>query len=294
MDTLTAAPLNVVQFRTGSLRETTEAKISEFIRSKRNENTRKTYEHTLNEFFSFSRREFDEVEAGDIVEYTVYLEGRYKANTAVKKFAAVSSFFSYLVKTNAIGYNPTLAVRKPKPQPTIQDRIIDRETMLKLIWKTEETGTTEESFILKMLYYGAFRSFELLALRWEDTAIIGDNKARFFVRNGKGDKSRHVPIPLDKIPEFEELKKESGYLFTTKKGKPYQRTQLHRIIKRCCKRAGVNDDVSAHWLRHCHITHALDNGANIGVVSKIAGHSSFKVTSNYFHLLDDKTSADYL
>jgi Phage integrase family len=35
-------------------------------------------------------------------------------------------------------------------------------------------------------------------------------------------------------------------------------SQVHRGVKKAAARAGLSTDVSAHWLRHAHVSHALD------------------------------------
>ncbi|MEG3960514.1 tyrosine-type recombinase/integrase, partial [Microcoleus sp. herbarium2] len=44
--------------------------------------------------------------------------------------------------------------------------------------------------------------------------------------------------------------------------------RLHRVsvthlVKEAAKRAGISEKTSAHWLRHCYASHALNRGAPI-------------------------------
>jgi site-specific recombinase XerD len=41
---------------------------------------------------------------------------------------------------------------------------------------------------------------------------------------------------------------------------------------------------SVHTLRHTFISHLVMNGADLGVVQKLAGHSSIATTMRYSHL----------
>jgi integrase/recombinase XerD len=50
----------------------------------------------------------------------------------------------------------------------------------------------------------------------------------------------------------------------------------------------------AHWLRHAHASHALDNKAPISLVQQTLGHGSLKTTSIYAHAKPGDTSALYL
>jgi integrase len=40
---------------------------------------------------------------------------------------------------------------------------------------------------------------------------------------------------------------------------------VHRMIKRACKRADIDERASAHWLRHSHASHSLEAGCNFSV-----------------------------
>ena len=49
--------------------------------------------------------------------------------------------------------------------------------------------------------------------------------------------------------------------------------QVNRIVLDAAKRAGIDGNVSAHWLRHSNATHALKNGASLPVVQASLGHA---------------------
>jgi hypothetical protein len=67
------------------------------------------------------------------------------------------------------------------------------------------------------------------------------------------------------------------------------RTTIIDIVRAAAKRAGVPDfdKVSPHWLRHCHASHALDNGATLPEIRDTLGHSSIAVTDVYQHIHPD-------
>jgi len=35
------------------------------------------------------------------------------------------------------------------------------------------------------------------------------------------------------------------------------------MVKRAARKAGINEAVSPHWLRHAHGSHAIDHGASL-------------------------------
>ncbi len=57
---------------------------------------------------------------------------------------------------------------------------------------------------------------------------------------------------------------------------------------------GVDKDVSPHWLRHAHASHALDRGAAVHLVQATLGHSSVATTGRYLHARPTESSSRYL
>jgi integrase/recombinase XerD len=62
----------------------------------------------------------------------------------------------------------------------------------------------------------------------------------------------------------------------------YERA-VHRLFKAVAKKAGVNADVSPHWLRHAHGSHAIERGASLPKVQATLGHGNISTTSGYLH-----------
>ncbi len=65
-------------------------------------------------------------------------------------------------------------------------------------------------------------------------------------------------------------------------------------MKIAAKRAGLSETVSAHWLRHSHVSHALDRGAPVHLVQATVGHASLAATSRYAHARPTDSSSRYL
>ncbi len=77
-------------------------------------------------------------------------------------------------------------------------------------------------------------------------------------------------------------------------GGPLDARQVRRIVAAAARRAGVDANVSPHWLRHAHASHALDRGAAIHLVQATLGHSSVATTGRYLHARPTESSSKYL
>ncbi len=70
--------------------------------------------------------------------------------------------------------------------------------------------------------------------------------------------------------------------------------QVDRLVLDAARRAGIQGNVSAHWLRHSNASHALDNGAPIHVVQQSFGHASLVTTTRYAHIKPGAGSSQYI
>jgi integrase/recombinase XerD len=60
------------------------------------------------------------------------------------------------------------------------------------------------------------------------------------------------------------------------------------------RKAGINEAVSPHWLRHAHGSHAIDHGASLPEVQSTLAHSNIATTSGYLHARPDTSSGLHL
>jgi integrase/recombinase XerD len=71
-------------------------------------------------------------------------------------------------------------------------------------------------------------------------------------------------------------------------------SRVWQIVREAAQRAGIVGNVSPHWFRHSHASHALERGASVALVRDTLGHSSLQVTSRYTHAKPDQSSALHL
>ena len=106
-----------------------------------------------------------------------------------------------------------------------------------------------------------------------------------------GDKTRCILVPADLAAALRELRTVAP---ASERVFPISERRINYIVKATAKRAGINLAVSAHWLRHAHASHAIDEGAPITLVSQTLGHADLKTTSVYAHARPNDSSSRYL
>lgn len=143
---------------------------------------------------------------------------------------------------------------------------------------------TKHKVILSLLYSAGLRVSELINLKW-----INIDRSRMIINivAAKGNKDRQVMLAPILIPLLEKYYKEyksKEYVLNGQNSLQYSDRSVGEVMKQLAEKAGIKKRVYTHLLRHCSFTHLLENGTDISIIQKLAGHSSPKTTQIYTHL----------
>src|SRR5271154_5232015 len=111
--------------------------------------------------------------------------------------------------------------------------------------------------LLAVLYAAGLRVSEACSLRWRNLQTRGD--AGQILIHGKGGRTRVVLLPVGTWGQLAPLRRTAGLdapVFASRSGKPLERSRVTRIVRAASLRAGIEANVSTHWLRHAHASHA--------------------------------------
>jgi integrase/recombinase XerD len=265
--------------------------IALWLASFRSRNTRGAYAHDLDVFIRFTLVPLHSVTVRMIQAFVSTLDHLAPA-TVARRLSAVKSLIAL---AHRLGYLP-FDVGAPIQLPAIKDRLAERilsewqvQRMLEL-----ERGTRNAA-LLRLIYSAGLRVSEACGLCWRDLSERGE--AGQITVLGKGGKTRVVLLPRPIWERLIALRGHSGPdfpVFRSRQGGPLVRSQIHHIVKAAAKRAKLPATVSTHYLRHAHVSHALDRGAPIHVVRATVGHASLETTTRYSHARPDDSSARYL
>ena len=87
--------------------------------------------------------------------------------------------------------------------------------------------------------------------------------------------------------------KEEAALFVNHRGERLTRQWVWNILKTYSKRAGIDQKITPHTLRHSFATHLLQKGASLRHVQELLGHSSISTTQVYTHLTSEHLRDEY-
>lgn len=205
---------------------------------------------------------------------------------------AIKSLFSFAHQLGVIPANLGILVKSPQAKNRLAERILTEDEVKGMI---RAAPSPRNRAIIRLLYSGGLRVSELCGLKWRDLKCRepGGQITVF----GKGEKTRVVLLSPGVWNEVYQLKGNAGRddpVFVSRKGGHLCRSMVFHIVKDAAKRAGLEVNVSPHWLRHSHASHSLDNGAPIHLVQKTLGHSTVAITEKYLHAKPTDSSSLYL
>lgn len=245
-----------------------------------------TYTSALKSFRKVIDAPLMSITFDDLVLYQQVLQKKgLKPNTIANHLRGIKSLLSFAHEIGYITVNVGKAM-SVKPYETLHERIIQPDILQKLI---DSIGNSKHKMLISLMGGLGLRVSEVGQIKWAD---FRDN---ILSVTGKGNKTRHLIVPDELLTELRKLYHPNNtYVFETRNGNGLDRTRIHRLVKKYCKQAGIDEKVSSHWLRHCFATTSLKNGAPIKLVSTSLGHSSIGVTDKYLHVNPDECASQYV
>lgn len=258
-------------------------------------NTIEAYSRDMKQFVAWlDGRKPADVNITELSDFVGYLHDRNLAPASISRnIVAVRMFYKYLQLEGLATENPAELIATQKAwqrMPGVMSPS-EVEAFLSAV-KKSDTFWERDRAMLEVLYATGCRASEVCSLRVRDLSL-GERHLRC---HGKGDKQRMVPIGGKAIAAIElYLSQARGILaarapslcdelFLSRCGRPLDRIQLWRLVKRYSQRAGILSEISPHSLRHSFATHLLAGGADLRQVQEMLGHASIQTTQIYTHV----------
>lgn len=266
----------------------------------RNRNTRAAYGQAAGAFLRWCEgrgiTRIEDIQPVHVARYIEQLQAIRKAPTVKQHLACIRMLFDWLVTGQIIASNPAHAVRGPrhsimKGSTTVMSSQ-EATAFLNSINVSHVVGLRDRAFIAVMIYSFA-RVSAVVDLKIEDYFPL---KKRYWLRlQEKGGKVNEMGCH-HKLEQFlDEYITAAGIaedkkspLFRAAMGRtgklsdrPMSRIDAWYMVRRRAKDAGLETAIGNHSFRAIGITDYLENGGDINIAKRMAGHSNIKTTELY-------------
>lgn len=222
-----------------------------------------------------------------------FLTGRHERKWDPSSFVTYHKsllvFFRWCVQKGYLMENPAEHIEMPKCAKKLPSKLsLDQARHLLKISQNhpwyDEFLRERNTAIIAMFLFSGVRRQELLNLECADVDLSAGS---IFIRSGKGQKDRYIPMSEDLrnylqsyILQRTRLKRACSHFFTSfTLDRGFSAKGLSRVIE--ALKGASELKFSAHKLRHTFATLMLEGGCDIYSLSRMMGHSDISTTTIY-------------
>lgn len=267
-------------------------------------NTVSSYMRDIRQFDAFLNEngqcDILEVEQLHIKEYLAGLqeEGRSGA-TLSRNVASLKNFYSYLVSSGFLDSSPVIEIHVERGEKKLPQILTGREIELLLAQPVcvDAKGYRDKA-MLETMYATGIRVTELIDLNVDDV-----NLELGIIKCTNAKKSRVIPLYPASLKALGVYIREirtgmladpnETALFVNISGVRMSRQGFWKILKHYQTTAHIEKEITPHTLRHSFAVHLLENGADLGSVQELMGHSDISSTQMYTHMINNKLKSVY-
>ena len=267
-------------------------------------NTIASYMRDIRQFSEWLRAS-EGVEVADaqqlnISRYLAHLEQEGRSGATVSRnLASLKNFYSYVVSSGFMESTPVTEIRIDRGEKKLPQILTGREIELLLAQpgSVDAKGIRDKA-MLEVMYATGIRVTELIELDIDDV-----NLELGIIRCAGTKKSRSIPL----YPAA--LKALNAYitdirrsmladpaepaLFVNVGGVRMSRQGFWKTLKHYQATARIEKEITPHTLRHSFAVHLLENGADLGSLQELMGHSDISSTQMYTHMVNQKLKSVY-
>jgi integrase/recombinase XerC len=216
-------------------------------------------------------------------------------------FAALRSFYKYLIEREGFRDNPLREVQLPKMEKKLPivlsvsqvDELLTVPNRIARQSQAPVWAAARDVAMLELFYSSGLRLSELAALNVADIDTFSETVRVI----GKGRKERIVPVGQIALKALQQYRFEAnvraGPLFLSKLKKRMSARSIWLMLRKHLSQTSIQLRVSPHKLRHSFATHLLDNGADLRSVQTLLGHANLSTTQIYTHVTMERVKKAY-
>ena len=268
------------------------------------ENTISSYMRDIRQFSQWLNAEenVDVIDATqqNIVDYLAHLEEIGKTSATISRsLASLKNFYAYVVSSGFLETTPVMDVRVNRGEKKMPQILSSREIELLLSQPAcvDAKGCRDKA-MLEVMYATGIRVSELIDLNIDDV-----NLDQGIIKCNTAKKQRIIPmypVALKALSVYIKdvrngmiADRDEQALFVNVNGARMSRQGFWKILKCYQAAAHIEKDITPHTLRHSFAVHLLENGADLGSLQELMGHSDISSTQMYTHMINQKLKSVY-
>lgn len=215
---------------------------------------------------------------------------KYSISTVNNNIKGIKAYFTYLSEEGIISTNPANKLKAHKIQEDDEPRWLNRQERSRFLFYIDNSDLRKKNawrfarnraISFTMLHAG-LRVSEVVDLEVEDLDFIEDI---LLVRDGKGGKSRYVPMNKDlstALRDWLDVRGEvdTKKLFTSQRKGPLTTNGVDHIFRSLSVKVGI-PDLTPHVLRHTFAHDLAERGESLRTIARLLGHSNINYTRRY-------------
>ena len=268
-------------------------------------NTVSSYLRDIRQFSEWLSRyeglDFLNVTQLNIDKYLRFLQDQGKSGaTASRTLASLKNFYVYLVSAGFLENSPVSSeIHVDRGEKKLPQILTGREVELLLAQPSAaDAKGIRDKAMLEVMYATGIRVTELIELNLEDV-----NLELGIIKCSHTKKSRAIPLYPAALRALSAYIKDvrmslvadplERALFVNIGGSRMSRQGFWKLLKLYQSKAGIEKEITPHTLRHSFAVHLLENGADLGSLQELMGHSDISSTQMYTHMINQKIKSVY-
>lgn len=268
-------------------------------------NTVSSYLRDIRQFSEWLHRSADteliNANERNISDYLAYQRDHGRSGATISRtLASIKNFYLYLVSTGLLEESPIQTeIHVDRGEKKLPQILTGKEVELLLSQPAcvDAKGFRDKA-MLEVMYATGIRVSELIDLNVDDVNLeLGT------VKCSGAKKTRSIPIYpaalraltiyIKEVRLSMVADPEEEALFVNVGGSRMSRQGFWKILKFYQAKAGIEKDITPHMLRHSFAVHLLENGADLGSLQELMGHSDISSTQVYTQMINQKLRSVY-
>lgn len=236
----------------------------------------------------------------NISDYLSYLKENGRSSATVSRnLASLKNFYGYAVSSGFLEHTPITDIHIDRGEKKFPQILTGREIELLLAQPAcvDAKGFRDKA-MLEVMYATGIRVTELIDLDVDDVNLENGT-----IKCAGTKKSRSIPMYPGALRALRNYltdvrgsmiaDPDERALFVNVGGVRMSRQGFWKILKHYQSTAHIEKDITPHMLRHSFAVHLLENGADLGSLQELMGHSDISSTQMYTHMIDQKLKSVY-